>query len=67
VQRGMLLCESMVSLVLEYLWHYMMCGSVLQPTYSEEQKWSMNFAKNFDDDSSDSGEDTRSRQTMMVR
>ncbi|KDR22088.1 Glycerol-3-phosphate acyltransferase 1, mitochondrial [Zootermopsis nevadensis] len=37
-----------------------------EPTYSEEQNWSRNFAKNFDGESSDSGEDTHSRQTVML-
>jgi hypothetical protein len=51
----------------------MMCASLLQPVYSVDQKWSMNFAKNFDNDDDDddgirdSGEDVRTRQTIMVR
>jgi hypothetical protein len=48
------------------------CPSLLQPVYSVDQKWSMNFAKNFDNDDDDdgirdSGEDVRTRQTIMVR
>ncbi|KAJ4426510.1 hypothetical protein ANN_27324 [Periplaneta americana] len=39
---------------------------VHEPVYSEEQQWSMRYARNFDDEDSDSGEDSRSSRTLML-